>query len=188
MKKNTRSRFLVLGKVRKPHGLKGDLSIVSYAESPLIFKRLRRIFLKPEHSSPLQFEIIKYREHGKYILLRLRNILNRDEAEAWRGADVLALRRDIPKEEGDIFFADIIGCKVFLPNGTVVGRVKEVKRYPQEIWEIEDDNGNEILFPARDEFVEKLDVEQREIIIIPPPGLLEIYGFSPSPTSLLPEK
>ncbi len=180
MRKNTRSRFLVLGKVRKPHGLKGDLSIVSYAESPLIFKRLRRIFLKNANSPPLSFDIIRYREHGKYILLRLRNILTRDEAEAWKGANILVPRRDIPVEEGEIFFADIIGCRVFLPDGTKVGTIKDVKRYPQEIWEIEDKGGNEILFPAREEFVQRLDVENGEIVIIPPSGLLEIYGFSSS--------
>ncbi len=180
MAKNTRSRFLVLGKVRKPHGLKGDLSVVSYAESPLIFKRVRRIFLELEDSPPIPFEIIRYREHGKYILLRLRNILTRDEAESWRGAEVLILRTDIPVEEGEVFFVDLIGCRVYLPDGIEVGKIKEVKKYPQEIWEIEDKEGHEILFPAEDEFVERLDVEEGEVVIAPPPGLLEIYGFSPS--------
>jgi 16S rRNA processing protein RimM len=180
MKKDTRSRFLVLGRVRKPHGLKGELSITSYADSPLIFNVLKRVFLQRDNTPPKEFEIFKVREHGKFVLLRLKDLRDRDEAEKWRGAKILALREEVPKEEDEVFFEDIIGCKVYLPDGTYVGIVKDVKRYPQEIWEIEDIDENEILFPAIEEFVIKLDVDNEKIIIDPPAGLLEIYGFCES--------
>ncbi len=175
MKKRARSNFLVLGRVRKPHGLKGEVSINSYAESPLIFKKLKRVFLRLNNLPPKEYQIFKFREHGKFVLLRLKDVLDRDQAEMLRGAEILALRDEVPKEEDEIFFEDIIGCSVFLPDMTYVGVVKDVKRYPQEIWEILDNEENEILFPAVEEFVIKLDIENREIIIDPPPGLLDIY-------------
>ncbi len=175
MKKRARSNFLVLGRVRKPHGLKGEVSINSYAESPLIFKKLKRVFLRLNNLPPKEYQIFKFREHGKFVLLRLKDVLDRDQAEMLRGAEILALRDEVPKEEDEIFFEDIIGCSVFLPDMTYVGVVKDVKRYPQEIWEILDNEENEILFPAVEEFVIKLNIENREIIIDPPPGLLDIY-------------
>ncbi len=177
MKMKARSSFLVLGRVRKPHGLKGELSILSYADSPLIFDKLKKIFLRLNNLRPKEFEIFKARGHGKFVLLKLKDIRDRDEAEKWRGADVLALKADIPREEDEVFFEEIIGCSVYLPDGIYVGVVKDVKRCPQEIWEIVDEENNEILFPAIDKFVIKLDVDKREIIIDPPSGLLEIYGF-----------
>ncbi len=180
MNKGARSRYLVLGRVRKPHGLKGELSITTYTDSPLIFKSLKRIFLQFDNREPFEFKIFKIREHGKILLLKLKDIRDRDEAERWRGAKILALRDEVPKEEDEVFFEDIIGCKVYLPDGTYVGVVKDVKRYPQEIWEIQDSDENEILFPAIDEFVIVLDVDNEKIIIDPPKGLLEIYGFSDS--------
>ncbi len=179
MKKQTRSRYLVLGRVRKPHGLKGELSVCSYTDSPLVFNKLRRIFLQVNGRRPQEFNIFKVREHGKFLLIKLKDVRDRDEAEKWRGAKILALREDVPKEEDEVFFADIIGCNVYLPDGMFVGVVKDVKRYPQEIWEIQDKDENEILFPAIDKFVLKLDVENETIIIDPPAGLLEIYGFNP---------
>jgi len=103
MKKDTRSRFLVLGRVRKPHGLKGELSITSYADSPLIFNVLKRVFLQRDNTPPKEFEIFKVREHGKFVLLRLKDLRDRDEAEKWRGAKILALREEVPKEEDEVF-------------------------------------------------------------------------------------
>lgn len=175
MKNRARSNFLVLGRVRKPHGLKGEISITSYAESPLIFKKLKRVFLRINNLPPKEYQIFKFREHGKFVLLRLKDVLDRDQAEMLRGAEVLALREEVPKEDDEVFFEDIIGCSVFLPDMSYVGEVKDVKRYPQEIWEIVDKEENEILFPAIDQFVVKLDVENGEIIIDPPDGLLDIY-------------
>lgn len=175
MDKRARSNFLVLGRVRKPHGLKGEVSITSYAESPLIFKKIKRVFLRQNNRPPKEYQIYKVREHGKFVLLRLEDVLDRDQAELLRGADILALKEEVPKEEDEVFFEDIIGCSVYLPDMTYIGVVKDVKRYPQEIWEILDVDEKEILFPAIDEFVLKLDVEKGEIVIDPPKGLLELY-------------
>ncbi len=128
MKKGSRSRYLVLGRVRKPHGLKGELSIASYADSPLVFDKLKRVFLKLNGREAQEFSVFKVREHGKFVLVKLKDVKDRDEAEKWRGAKLLALREDIPKEDDEVFFADIIGCRVYLPDGIFVGIVKDVKK------------------------------------------------------------
>ena len=45
----------------------------------------------------------------------------------------------------------------------------------QEVWVIRTDGGQEVLFPAHEETVDEVDLDQGRAVILPPPGLLEIY-------------
>jgi 16S rRNA processing protein RimM len=43
------------------------------------------------------------------------------------------------------------------------------------VWKIITEDGKEILFPAVQEFVDSVDMEQKKIVITPPDGLLDVY-------------
>ncbi len=170
-----RPKYLLLGRVKKAHGLKGELSIISFAESPLVFKKLKRVFVefKGEY---YEYELENAREHTKFVLLKLKEISNRTEAEKFKGLEIYVAREDLEIEEDELFQADLIGCKVFLIDGSFLGKIKDIYNYgEQEIWSIVAQNKKEVLFPAVDEFVEEVDIENERIVINPPPGLLEIY-------------
>ena len=174
----SQSGFLTLGRVRKPHGLKGEFRVESYADSPFVFESLSRLYLKRQDRRPEKFLIESVRHGEEQLLLRVTGIESRQRALEYHNADVWVRKRDLPPLEPDeIYLSDLAGFAVYLPDRSRLGileRAEEVSG--QEMWTIRTREGHEVLFPARDDLVPELDVRAGEAVIDPPPGLLEIYG------------
>jgi 16S rRNA processing protein RimM len=165
------------GKVLKPHGLKGELCIALYADSPFFLDSIERLYLQKEGQRPKPFRLLSRRPHQNKILVFFENIIGRDQAEEWRGAEVLVRERDLPpKEEGDVYLYELLDSRVYLSDGAYLGILQDVQFHNgSEIWVIMTDNEEEVLFPANEEFVEDVDLTQKRIVISPPEGLLDIY-------------
>lgn len=136
-----------------------------------------KIWLLQGQGNLRPFEVENVRLHKGYPLLALEGIDDRDKAESLRGARIFVPRSSLPPpEEDEAWLEDLVGADVLLEDGKRVGRLDHIE-YPagQEIWAIRDDEGREILFPARPEFISSIDAKAGEVRIAPPPGLLDIY-------------
>jgi 16S rRNA processing protein RimM len=175
----SRSGFLTLGRVRKPHGLKGEFRVESYSDSPFVFEILSRVYLKRENGRPEKFLIESARRSEGQILLRLDGIQSRQRALDYVNAAIWARKRDLPPLEPDeVYLSDLAGFAVYLPDGSRLGILERAEMVAgQEMWTIRTQKGSEVLFPAREELVPELDLRAREAVIDPPPGLLEVYGI-----------
>ncbi len=167
---------VLIGEVVKPHGLRGELCVNWYADSPELCGELPRVWLEPPGGTARAFAVQAWRMHQKRLLLTLQGISGRDQAEAWRGAAILARAEDLPAPgEGEIFLHDLIGLRVVDAGGREIGRIESIMTEPQEVWAIRGVGGEEILFPARPEFVERFDLAAGVVAVAPPPGLLDLY-------------
>ncbi|EPR41674.1 Ribosome maturation factor rimM [Desulfovibrio sp. X2] len=167
---------ILIGEVVKPHGLRGELCVQWHAESPELCDDLPRVWLAPAAGRARSFAIASWRMHQKRLLLTLAGIDGRDQAEAWRGARVYADADDLPSvDEGEVYLHELIGLSVQDESGAVLGRLEAVMAEPQEVWTIRTPSGEEILFPARPEFVSEIDLDAGTVTVNPPPGLLDLY-------------
>jgi len=173
-------RLVELGRVQKPHGLRGELCIELYADSPFLFEGLSRIYLQLPGKKPKPCRLEEWRPHQGRVLILVDRCQGRDQAESWRGAEVLARERDLPEPDDDgIQPEDLIGLPVRHVDGSRVGQLEDIQDVAgQEMWFIRDDEGHEILLPAVDEFVLDIDLEAGVIVVDPPEGLLELYRNS----------
>jgi len=174
----SQSGFLTLGRIRKPHGLKGEFRVECYADSPFVFESLSRIYLKRDRFKPEKFLLQSVRHSEGETLLCLLGIGSRQKAKAYANADIWVRKRDLPSPEPDeVYLRDLTGFDVYLPDGTRLGTLERAEEVSgQELWRIRTSDGREVLFPARDNLVPALDIQAKEAVIDPPPGLLEIYG------------
>ncbi|SRR6056297_692630 len=174
----TKSDFLCLGQISKAHGLRGELSVINYADSPFLFDLLDRVYIKIPGRYPKKHRLLSWRSYSKSILLLLEGIEGRDQAQRYSGMEIWARRRDLPeKEPEEIYLVDLIGFNVRLVDGSRLGYISEVfQNSGQEIWSIESIDGNEILFPVHETFISEINEDKKEVVIDPPSGLLELYG------------
>jgi 16S rRNA processing protein RimM len=174
------AKLVELGRVQKPHGLRGELCIELYADSPFIFEGLRRVYLQLPGKKPRPCVLEGWRAHQGRALIQVDRSQGRDQAEAWRGADVLARERDLPPvDEDEIRPEDLIGLPVRHIDGSAIGLLADIQDVAgQEIWFIHDEADNEILLPAVDEFVRDIDLDAGVIVVDPPDGLLDLYKNS----------
>ena len=167
--------FVELGSVARPHGIRGELAVDWFADAPPgAFKRL---WLCRRGSEPRPLAVLGTRLHKGRPLLLLEGVTTRDEAEALRGALLCVPRPELPEPaEDEAYLADLMGADVLLPDGSRLGRLDHVEMPAgQEVWAIRTDDGREILFPARPDFIRSFDLKARQVRIDPPEGLLDVY-------------
>jgi 16S rRNA processing protein RimM len=90
-------------------------------------------------------------------------------------AEVFIARGELtPLEEGEYFASDLVGCEVFLKDGTSVGTVIAAEDRGAPLLTLRGADGRELLIPFAGEIVFETDIEGGRIVIDPPRGLLEI--------------
>ncbi|GAB7082203.1 ribosome maturation factor RimM [Megalodesulfovibrio paquesii] len=172
---------LVLGRVLKPHGVRGELKCACYAEEPGDFLALKRVWLARGSAAPRPFVVRKARWAAPgeaAALLLVEGIDDRTQAEAWREADILVDAADLPApEEDEVYIEDLLGAEVVLEDGVVLGVFDHLLETADEydVWAIRTPAGEEILFPAHEDFLVEVDADARRIVIDPPPGLVDVY-------------
>ncbi|WP_027366397.1 ribosome maturation factor RimM [Desulfocurvibacter africanus] len=170
------TEWVLIGEVAKSHGLKGEFSVKYYADSPLLLDEVGHVWLSTAGGRPKRFQIRAWRGHQDRVLLWLTGIDGRDQADAWRGAEVLLKESELPApEEGGVYLHDLQGLTVLLEDGSRLGTITDFILEPQELWSITTDKGEEVLFPAVPELVPNIDLEAGTVTIAPPPGLLDLY-------------
>ena len=172
--------LLPVGYLSKAHGIRGELVFVLTAESRDIVDGT--LFLRHRNGGPVKpFTLAGKRKHHSSLLLSFAGVTTRNDAELLRSHTVYVLRDSLPPPRGDeVFLADLPGLRVFTVNevgdDVELGIIEEASAPAgQVLWTIRTPQGGEILFPAVEEFVLSIDLENNTGRIAPPPGLLELY-------------
>lgn len=119
------SRFLEIGKIINTHGVRGELKLEPWADSPQQLKSLENLWVE---GKPLP--IRELRVHGRFVILKLEGVDSVEEAMVLKGKVVRADRNELPLPEGSYFIQDMIGLPVLDQNGKEIGCLKEVLDYP----------------------------------------------------------
>ena len=169
--------FVAIGRVVKPHGVRGEFGVRSDAESPALFDRGATLYLTRDTARPRPLSIRSWRPHKGLVLVRAKGVDDRDAAEALRGMTVLVREADLPPPPpGQHYLYRLMGCRVVLGDGTAVGELRAFfETALQETWVIINEAGTEILLPAVEAFIQDVDLDKGVITVDPPEGLLDLY-------------
>lgn len=158
-------RFAI-GRILKPHGLKGALKAVSYLETDDCAGRLEEVFLGGERSGEHAFRVenLEIRERG--FLLKLKGIEDADTARRWTGTEIFAdasLLEALP--EGEYYWRDLIGLRVHGEDGTFLGKIKAVFPTGSNDVYVCAGGQREILLPAVEDVIRKVDTEKGIMVV-----------------------
>lgn len=164
-----------LGKVVGTHGLKGEVKVLSYAESWKTFHEIREVFIRKEEGSPKRHKIVLVRPQGGLILIKLEGILSKTEAQQLIGAQICVPRNNLKEcEEGEYYWCDIIGLKVYIEEGGYLGRVERIFPTGANDVYVVSDGVHEYLIPATPECVQQIDIKKGVIVVRPLSGLWDL--------------
>jgi len=163
-----------LGKVIRPHGLEGLLRVWSYARSEASFIDAEEIFLRPVSGEVHGYRVLSVRPHKNILLMKLEGLNSIDQAENFRGAEVLAKHGAISREEGEFFWHELIGLKVFSDGGDYLGVISRIIPAGSNEIYVVGTGEKEIFIPATYEVVKKIDLEKGKMTISPMEGLLDL--------------
>jgi 16S rRNA processing protein RimM len=175
---------VTVGRIGRPHGLRGDVVIGVRTDEPeLRFAVGSRLDTDPADVGPLTVAATRW--HSGTLLVRFEGVTDRDAAAAlggtWLTVDSGTLAApDDPDEFRD---HDLIGLSVRTADGTVVGTVADVLHHGQDVLAVRPLTapaaGNrtepgQILVPFVKAIVTDVDVAKGVLVIDPPPGLLNL--------------
>lgn len=158
--------FIPIGQIVRPHGLGGALKVVSLTDYPEFFKKIQSLYMEGDGGCGVWVEVEKGNVQGNHIILKLKGIDDRIAAEALRGF-FLKVRREIYPDlpAGREYVFDLIGLEVKTLDNQRVGHVVDVMQLPgQEVYVV-DTGKKEILIPGVEEFIKKIDVSEKVILV-----------------------
>ncbi len=166
--------LLPIGRVVKPHGVKGKIKVDYFGEDLNRFSLYRQVFIK-NHAGRLQtYEVLEVIPQPPRLILRLKGIERIEEVESLVGKEILIERRSLPDlQEGEYYWFDILGIEVETPEGKRIGRIKEI--FPtgaNDVYVVEGKR-KEIFLPATEEVIQSIDIKKGRMKVIRMEGLWE---------------
>ena len=153
-------RELLIGSVLKPQGIRGEIKIKFYTDTPEDVKKFGRVFIDGEER-----KILSFRTDGEAVYLGLYGVADRNEAELLRGKNVYADRNDAPMPEaGRYYIVDLLGCKVVTDSGKELGELIKITPAATDVYTIKQGE-KEILFPAVGDVFVKISPEEGIIVL-----------------------
>lgn len=166
---------LVIGRVGRAHGIRGDVLVDVRTDEPdERFAAGSVIATDPATTGPLT--VAEARWHSGKLVVAFEGFADRTAAEALRGVHLVIDSADLaPLDDPDEFHDhELVGLAAALPDGAACGVVTEVIHTPGgDLLALRVDD-REVLVPFVRQFVPTVDVPGGRVVVDPPPGLLEL--------------
>jgi 16S rRNA processing protein RimM len=167
----------VVGRVVKPHGIRGELVVDVHTDSPEErFTPGAVLATRARNGTSGTVTVAAVRPHTGRLLVTFEGVAGRDAAEAMRGLLLLVDASDIaPSDDPEEFYDhELEGLVVVDVRGERVGVVAEVLHTAaSDLLAVRRDGGGEALVPFVTEIVPTVDVAAGRVVIDPPEGLLD---------------
>jgi 16S rRNA processing protein RimM len=161
------SDFFLIATIDSVFGKDGFVKIISHSDFPDRFYRLEQVYIDFWGDKKELF-VERVLERKKSITLKFRNFDNDRDVQVLVGKDVFVNEKNVIRlPEGSFFVHDLLGSRVYR-NNKEFGTLKDVLRSPaNDVYVIENMNGEEILIPAVQDYIESFNRENKTLVIKP---------------------
>jgi 16S rRNA processing protein RimM len=164
-------RFLLIGEVMKPHGVRGEVRVMPHTDVPERFTWLEIVYLGEKNPQPVAVETVRL--HQNLVLLKLVGYDDRDAADSLRGQWLqVPMEEAIPLEEGEYYLFQLIGLAVYSDEGEHLGELTQVLETGANNVFVVSGGERDILLPDTDEVIVEIDFENGRLTAHLLPGLL----------------
>ena len=171
-----RPDYLILGRITKAHGIRGEAKVVLYADDWAPFRGLSGCWVGPRGGPFQPFEIEGEGEHGRTVALKLIGVDAPEAVAPLLGHEVAIPRADAPPPPDDTFYHyDILGLEVVARDRSL-GSVREIVETPgHDVYVIHRDTG-EWLLPATRVYIRRIDLAAGRIELQPSADVAGLGG------------
>ncbi len=171
-----------VGRIVDAWGIKGWIKVLPFAKDPQALFSSKRWYLKepeprpgqpkpagPAASYPSLLKIVEAKEHGEVVVAQVRDIPDRNGAEALIGCRIFIPRSSFPTpDDGEYYWTDLIGMSVVNRQSEALGTVAGlIDTGPHSVLQVVPDDAAapERLIPFVSAYVDDVSVEQRRITV-----------------------
>ena len=167
--------FLQVGVITATHGIRGEVKVFPTTDDPERFLDLETVYLDTGREKKL-LTISSVKFFKQFVILKFKGIDNINDIERYKRCPLLVERKDaVALEEDEYFIADLIGLRVITDEDKVLGELTDVlETGANDVYQVTDENGKEILLPAIKDCILSVDLEKGEMKVHILEGLLDL--------------
>lgn len=170
------NEYVNIGKIVATFGIKGDVILTHALGKKTSLKGIEVIFIEQQKNSYLPYFIqsSKAKDNAEIYML-IEGIESKESAHRLLQKNVWLLDDDFRKVAGKSAPIVLLGYSI-INEGKNLGPIEEVIEQPHQVLLRISLNGNEALIPLHEETLLKINHNKKEVHVILPNGLLEIYS------------
>lgn len=169
--------FVEIGKLKKPHGLQGELKGTVDERFWDDIANASAVFVDQRGDKAPYF--IEYARGGVPLILKLEEVDTKEDAALLTNKLLYLRREDVQLddeaiESGGLEYGYLKGYQVQVEELGVVGPIIRVDEYPQQEMAIVAYQEREVLIPLREAWITQLDKTNKVVQMDLPEGLLDL--------------
>lgn len=156
--------YLVLGKLRRAHGVKGEIPLEIYTQMLELLIPEKTVFVGEDYQP---YTIEKTRWKQELLLIKFKEIQDRTTVSELTNELVYVKSSQLPPlPTGDFYYHELIGMDVFEPDGHYLGVLVEIiETGANDVYLIRNEANEEVLIPATEEMILEVNPNQDEMIV-----------------------
>jgi 16S rRNA processing protein RimM len=166
---------ICIARIGAAHGIRGAVKLWTFTEDPLAVDAYGPLVTK---DGARQFEVTSAREAKGHLVVMLKGVATREDAERLNGVELYVAREKLPvTEEDEYYHADLIGLAAVDSANEPLGCVIAIHNFGAgDIIEIAPPQGATLLLPFTNAVVPTVDLASGRVVIELPD---EIEGDTP---------
>lgn len=172
--------LVIVGRVRKAHGIRGELIVEPITDAPdAIFAPGRRVFAGTVNGDRApdgrELHVERSTRFKGGLIVSFREIVDRTIAEQWRNRYFLVPRSELaPLDEDEVYVHELLGMQVRLESGEPIGEVADLYELPQGLaLDVRRPGRSSTIVLLYDQSVLGVDRDTRIVTVVVPEGLLD---------------
>lgn len=172
---------ILVGWIRRPHGIRGEVRVEVESDNPERFEPGAELTLRLPNGACRRVKIVTSRFDKDSLLLHFEGIGDRDAVEGWRNARLEIEESALPDlPAGEIYVFELVGCDCFDREAGHLGKVSEVIEDGGGLMMLVEKDGRVLPIPYVKALVPEVDVVARRIGVDLPDGLIEACLQTPA--------
>ena len=153
--------YVLIGKLQKSHGVRGEISMRVITDFPERIRRGKVIYIGSDYQTS---KVSGTRWKHELLLLKLEGYDNPEDVSELAGKDVFTAVKDLPAlSEGRFYHHQLIGLRVFEGNEELGVLAAIMETGANEVYIIDQTDGQELLIPAIPEVILKIDLARKRM-------------------------
>jgi len=173
--------WITLAVVIKTQGRRGEVAVELHTAVPGRFQQDLRLWALAKDGERREVTVEDLWPHKNFLVLKFLGVETINDAEPLVGAELQVPRKERAQlEPGWTYLSDLVGCTVF-DGPREIGTIEDVQFGAGEapllvVWDKEKDKRSKLPYeiPFADAYLEKLDLERKQVRMKLPEGLLEV--------------
>lgn len=167
-----KKEFLEAGKIVTTHGIRGEVKIMPYCDSPELLCEFDRLFIGKNHE---EIGIERSRVFKNMVIAKLEGVDTPEAAEKLRNKILFMHRDDLELDENTYFIQDLVGMEVKdADTDFLYGKISEVMQTGANDVYVIGGSDREYLVPAIPDVVVSTDIDSNIMLIRPLEGLFDM--------------